>query len=545
MTFYQPQGAHRGDTPYLILYAIVLFSHVGCGEQTSQTPTREAVLEDAPRIEQQFAAELQKAEAGDTEAQARVGSFYDQGEGVPKDAAKAVEWYQKAAEKGHVIAQFNLGHLYANGNGVAKDINKAISWWQQAASQNYPDAQYILGSEYFNGNHVPKDVGKAIEWMQKAAENKFPAAQFQLGSFFLRGEIVQKDIVKAIEWILKAAELGDANAQFTIGSIYSQGEGVPKDIAKAIEWWKKAAIQGHAPSMTNLGWAYAAGEGVATDRVLAYAWANLGASKGNPMGTENRNLYESLLTPAERAEAQRLSSNWIMGELISREGKHTSAISGNSPSLGALRKQGTATAFFVSKAGQAITNHHVVDDCQEIRIEGHDGVVKVSISDRVNDVALLQTTGAVDAIATITSAPAKLRQGEEIAVFGYPLNSVLSSGGNLTPGVVSALTGLGNNTNQIQITAPIQHGSSGSPVMNKKGEIVAMVSMKLSDIKMAKATGSVGQNVNFAVSGQTLKTFLDTHKVSYQRGGFISFEKSSADLADVAKTWTRVIECWR
>jgi len=123
---------------------------------------------------------------------------------------------------------------------------------------------------------------------------------------------------------------------------------------------------------------------------------------------------------------------------------------------------------------------------------------------------------------------------------------VLSSGGNLTPGVVSALTGLGNNTNQIQITAPIQPGSSGSPVLNKKGEVVGVVSMKLDDKKMVKATGQIGQNVNFAVSGQTLKTFLDTHKVEYRSGGgLLSFEKNTADLADEARKWTLVVECWK
>ena len=122
---------------------------------------------------------------------------------------------------------------------------------------------------------------------------------------------------------------------------------------------------------------------------------------------------------------------------------------------------------------------------------------------------------------------------------------MLSSGGNLTPGVVSALTGLGNNTNQIQITAPIQPGSSGSPVLNKKGEVVGVVSMKLSDAKMAKATGQIGQNMNFAVSGQTLKSFLDAHKVAYATGGFMFFNKSTADLADEAKKWTTVVECWK
>ena len=219
---------------------------------------------------------------------------------------------------------------------------------------------------------------------------------------------------------------------------------------------------------------------------------------------------------------------------------------GNTPVDGAiLKKSATGTAFVVSRQGHAITNFHVIDGCREVRAAGRDGVVKINTTDAVNDLALLQLAGMINDIAAITSDPAKLRQGDDIVVFGFPLNSVLSSGGNLTPGIISALTGLGNNTSQIQITAPIQPGSSGSPVLNKKGEVVGVVSMKLSDSKMAKATGQVGQNVNFAVSGQTLKSFLDAHKIDYAKGGYVSFDKSAADLADEAKKWTTVVECWK
>lgn len=220
--------------------------------------------------------------------------------------------------------------------------------------------------------------------------------------------------------------------------------------------------------------------------------------------------------------------------------------SGNAPSEGTILKKSSAgTAFFINKEGYAVTNYHVIDECKEVRVAGRDGIAKVSTSDAMNDIALLQVPGMFNDIATINSDPTRLRQGDDIVVFGFPLNSLLSSGGNLTPGIVSALTGLGNNSSQIQITAPIQPGSSGSPVLNKKGEVVGVVSMKLSDSKMAKATGQVGQNVNFAVSGQTLKSFLDAHKVNYVTGGLMSFNKSTSDLADEAKKWTIVVECWK
>lgn len=202
------------------------------------------------------------------------------------------------------------------------------------------------------------------------------------------------------------------------------------------------------------------------------------------------------------------------------------------------------------EAAQAVGGLVAIPDFGTDRPEGatdfNDLQQAQGLEDAVNDLALVQIPGDAKASAAIASEPGKLRQGEDIVVFGFPLNAVLSSGGNLTPGIVSALTGLGNNTNQIQITAPIQPGSSGSPVLTKKGEVVGVVSMKLSDSKMAKATGQVGQNVNFAVNGQTLRTFLDTHKVDYRSGvGFFSWDKSTADLADEARKWTLVAECWK
>jgi len=163
----------------------------------------------------------------------------------------------------------------------------------------------------------------------------------------------------------------------------------------------------------------------------------------------------------------------------------------------------------------------------------------------VNDLAVLAVPGGVTATATISAKPSDLRQGEEIVVFGFPLNGILSTGGNLTPGVVSALTGLGNNSNQLQITAPIQPGSSGSPLLNRKGQVVGVVSAKLSDQGMAKATGQIAQNVNFAVSGQTLRAFLGAHKISFRSGGFFSFDRKNVDIADDARTWTLLLECWK
>lgn len=495
------------------------------------------VTKDASKAVEWF---RKAAEQRNAIAQFQLGLLYSEGEGVPRDATEATAWYRKAADQDYAEAQFHLGRMYTRGQGLPKDEAKAAEWYRKAAEQGHINALFHLGLSYHGGLGLPKDLAKAAEAYRKAAEQGDSKAQTLLGYLYDRGEGLPKDVAKAVEWYKKAADKGEAFAQNNLGVKYEHGVGVPRDSVKAVEWYHKAAEQGDTFAQRNLGVMYANGNGVGRDIVLAYAWLNLAAAGGH----ENaRELRDSLgLSNEQRAEAERLSSNWEKGQRIVRDG---TAYKSSGTVSGKPTKTGAGTAFLVSKAGHAVTNHHVVANCAKVRVEGRDGEVKVVTSDVANDIALLHVPGEIGAAATLSDAPGKLRQGEDVVVFGFPLNAVLSSGGNLTPGVVSALTGLGNNTNEIQITAAIQPGSSGSPVLNKKGEVVGVVSMKLSDREMARATGTLGQNVNFAVSGLTLTAFLQAHKVNYRTGSLFSFGKDSADLADEARKWTLVVECWK
>jgi TPR repeat protein len=553
--------------PYIFIWAV--FGLTACNE-----PVQTA--------EQKFAADVKAAEQGSAEAQYKLAKMYEDGDGVAKDAVKAVEWYRKAADQGNEKAQIFLGLMYHRGEGVTKDVAMAeewyrkaagqgdarsqffiglvydnaaknvtkdavmaVEWYRKAAEQGYAEAQNLLGLAYSLGEGVAKDTAKAVEWYRKAAEQSDAEAQYRLGLAYSLGEGVIEDDVVAVEWYRKSAEQGNALAQYFIGMSYETGVGVPKDAVKAVEWYRKAADQGDADAQSGLGRSYYLGKGVAKNKVLAHVWFNLAASQGDPSDVKKRDIVENELSSYELAAAQRIASTWKLGIGLDPGAAQHDAATSAAFVAGKLTKHGAGTAFWVSKSGHAITNHHVTQGCTELRIEGREGLVKLITEDKVNDLALVSIPGVVKAFAPLKEAPGKLRQGEDVVVFGFPLSAVLSSGGNLSPGVISATTGLDNNTNQIQITAPIQPGSSGSPVLNKKGEVVAVVSMKLSDTKMVRATGSVGQNVNFAVSGQTLKAFLDANKVEYKTGGFFSFEKKTADIAEEARKWTTVIECWK
>jgi hypothetical protein len=76
---------------------------------------------------------LESAEAGDPEAQHRVGEIYEKGRGVPPDYGQASKWYRLAASQGFAPAQINLGSLYERGLGVERDMEQALRWYRTAA----------------------------------------------------------------------------------------------------------------------------------------------------------------------------------------------------------------------------------------------------------------------------------------------------------------------------------------------------------------------------------------------------------------------------
>ena len=93
----------------------------------------------------------------------------------------------------------------------------------------------------------------------------------------------------------------------------------------------------------------------------------------------------------------------------------------------------------------------------------------------------------------------RFAKGEQIVIYGFPLAGALASTGNLATGIVSALAGLGDDTSKLQISAPIQPGNSGGPVLDQSGHVIGVVVSKLNAIKAASITGDIPQNVNFAI----------------------------------------------
>lgn len=185
--------------------------------------------------------------------------------------------------------------------------------------------------------------------------------------------------------------------------------------------------------------------------------------------------------------------------------------------------QSYGTAFEVSDEGHLLTNQHVVASCRAIHIKrgALEDVVELVASDTQLDLALLfdgsrmadrtshrrMTGGASLPYARFPDDRHNFTYGESVVVAGFPLPTLLG-GINVTTGTVSALTGPNNDATLFQITAPIQGGNSGGPVLDSRGTVVGVVVATLDPVKLQKYAGVVPQNVNFAIQGKSARDFV-------------------------------------
>ena len=138
--------------------------------------------------------------------------------------------------------------------------------------------------------------------------------------------------------------------------------------------------------------------------------------------------------------------------------------------------RGHGTGFFIEPWGMVATNYHVVEGASSLKIKTKNGTVMdirgIAASDAENDVVILSANLPVDSIRTLKMTPSLPQVGDKIVVIGTPYHPQLAQ--TITDGLVSAIRPLAGGKRLIQISAPISPGSSGSPVMNTKGEVVGI-----------------------------------------------------------------------
>lgn len=488
---------------------------------------------------------------------------------IPPNVHAGLSLLRQAADAGYWESVWAMAVLTQVGFGNIEK-NKALSdaYWATLEKQSDPDVQRRIAFIYFStdpktykmkrykGRDLKREDSNslALEWFTKSAEQGDRESLYQVGVCYRYGLGSWRRDERAIDYWKRAAEKGHFDAQRDLAFSYLDGTGVTRDYAEGFKWMERAAQAplkySDTPKVQNaLGALYEYGWGVEKDPIVAYAWYNIAAAGGYAKSKGNLTRVEKTLPQEGLREAQRLSTLWKPGEAIVRtEAKASQGTAGSTTkqaASGALKAHSQGTGFMVSSAGNVITNQHVVDGCVEIRIPAANAVAKLIVADAANDLALLKIDATDRSVAVFPDSD-ELRQGEDVFVFGFPLDGFLPDSGNITPGIVSALAGPGNNSSLVQITAPVQPGNSGGPLLNRRGKVVGIVVGKADALKIAKITGDVPQNINFAIAPKTVRAFLVGNNVDFQRrGDLFSLTKDSVAIADAARKASVKIECWR
>jgi S1-C subfamily serine protease len=200
----------------------------------------------------------------------------------------------------------------------------------------------------------------------------------------------------------------------------------------------------------------------------------------------------------------------------------------------------TGTGFAIGDGSVIVTAHHVVDGCTAIQIPDL-GTATVLKSDPRADLAILKPSRPLP-IGLRFRSGRSVKLGEEIVVIGYPLRGLLSSPPTVTTGIVSSLAGIRDDRTEMQISAPVQPGNSGGPVLDRSGNVVGVVESKLDAIKAAIVTGDIPQNVNFAIHSSIVASLLDSYTINYDIAP-TGTDKPIAEIVAAAVPAVVIIEC--
>ena len=171
----------------------------------------------------------------------------------------------------------------------------------------------------------------------------------------------------------------------------------------------------------------------------------------------------------------------------------------------------SGTGFFI-RPGEVVTNMHVIKNAHRVEIHTLEGkgrtypVAGALAVDDEADLALLRVELPADRSKPLSLTPSAPDEGEPVFLIGNPLRLE----GSVSDGIVSAIREVPDLGRIIQITAPVSHGNSGSPLFNMRGQVIGIVTVKVTN----------GQNINLALGVPRIAALA--------RGELMSFDQIAA-----------------
>jgi S1-C subfamily serine protease len=174
------------------------------------------------------------------------------------------------------------------------------------------------------------------------------------------------------------------------------------------------------------------------------------------------------------------------------------------------------TGFLVRSDGLILTAYHVVQKATTIKVRchGHE-LVTARLGERSADLDLAVLHTSLSGTPYLPVAdPRSARAGDPVFTMGFPAALYLGPEAKFSSGAISSLTGQGRDGARLLISAPSQPGSSGSPVLTMDGTVVGVVTAAVGDEDFFRRTGSLPQNLNWAVKIDYATPLFDVPRVA-------------------------------
>ena len=212
------------------------------------------------------------------------------------------------------------------------------------------------------------------------------------------------------------------------------------------------------------------------------------------------------------------------------------------PAKEPLQRVASGSGFFVTSGGHIVTNSHVVENCKEVKIHSASQIYESAIitSDFKNDLALLKVN--ITPVAFLSLSDEFPYALQEVIVAGFPFGDQFSVPLKFTKGIVSSLTGLGNNYSQLQIDAALQPGNSGGPILDDRGNVVAVAVAKLDVKSFLEDFGVIPENVNFGIKASAVRNLMEANRVKSPNPRTEVLSQKALNV--LATDATVLLSCW-